>query len=149
MLRQKKLFIVWFLICFVFFANQTTFAHYSDIQTSQIFLADKYFRTELYFGTDKPDGGKVTAEDWDKFLETEVTARFPDGFTVLDGYGQYKDESGKIVREASKVLVLFYPKKMRETVNPKIEELRTNYKKQFKQESVLRLDFTKSVEVSF
>lgn len=149
MLRRKKLFIIWFLIFNFLLANQTAFANYPHFQTSQNFLADKFYRTELYFGTDIPDGGKVSAEDWDKFLETEVTPRFPDGFTVLEGYGQYKDESGKIVREASKVLVLFYPKKMRETANLKIEELRANYKKQFKQESVLRLDFTKSVEVSF
>jgi hypothetical protein len=149
MLRQRKDFIVWFVICFVFFANQTAFANYSRFQAGRHFLADKFRRTELYFGTDKPDGGKVTDEDWNKFLETEVTPRFPDGFTVLEGYGQYTDDSGKIVRETSKVLVLFYPKKMRETVNPRIEELRANYKKQFNQESVLRLDFTKSVEVSF
>ncbi|HVE55442.1 MAG TPA: DUF3574 domain-containing protein [Pyrinomonadaceae bacterium] len=149
MLRQKKLIIIWFLFFNFLFANQTAFAEFSRLQISQNFLADKFFRTELYFGTDKADGGKVTSEDWDRFLETEVTPRFPDGFTVLEGYGQFKDESGKIVREASKVLVLFYPKKMREAVNPKIEELRANYKKQFNQESVLRLDFTKSVEVSF
>jgi len=149
MVRQQRFLIICLLICFVFLANQTAFASYSTFQTSEIFYADKFYRTELYFGMNKPDGGKVSDEDWDKFLETEITPRFPEGFTVLEGYGQYKDNSGKIVREASKVLVLFYPKKMREVVNPKIEELRANYKKQFNQESVLRLDFTKSVEVSF
>jgi len=148
-MKYQKVFAVFLLNSAILFANQTASASYSSLQTSQIFFADKFYRTELYFGTDKPDGGKVTDEDWVKFLETEVTPRFPDGFTVLEGYGQYKDASGRIVREASKVLVLFYPKKSRETVNPKIEELRVNYKKQFKQESVLRLDFTKSVEVSF
>ncbi len=147
-MKYQKIFVI-FLSVAILFANQTASASYSCLQTSQIFFGDKFYRTELYFGTDKSNGGKVSDEDWDKFLETEVTPRFPEGFTVLEGYGQYKDSTGKIVREASKVLVLFYPKKMREAVNPKIEELRANYKKQFKQESVLRLDFTKSVEVSF
>ena len=148
-MKYQKVFAIFLLNFVVLFANQTAFANYSKLQTSQIFSADKFYRTELYFGTDKPGGGKVTAEDWDKFLEAEVTPRFPDGFTVLEGYGQFKDSAGKIVREASIILVLFYPKKTREAVNLKIEELRANYKKQFNQESVLRLDYLKSVNVRF
>jgi len=148
-MKYQKIFAVFLLNVVILFANQTATANFPQIQTSQILFADKFLRTELYFGTDIPGGGKVSAEDWNKFLETEVTARFPDGFTVLEGFGQYKDSSGKIVREASKVLVLFYTKKQRDSVNAKIEEIRAAYKKQFKQESVLRLDFTKPVRVSF
>jgi hypothetical protein len=149
MIKYRKLFVICFLVCSVFFTGREISANHPKSQNSQIFLAGKFFRTELYFGTDKPGGGKVTADDWDKFLETEVTPRFPDGFTVLEGYGQFKDSGGKIVREASLVLVLFYPKKQREAVNLKIEELRANYKKHFNQESVLRLDYLKAVSVSF
>ncbi len=148
-MKRQKIFIICLLSFAVLFSNQPAFASYSNFQTSENFLADKFYRTELYFGTDKKGGGKVSDDDWNKFLETEVTARFPDGFTVLEGFGQYKDSSGKIVREASKVLILFYPKTARKAVNQKVEELRAAYKKQFQQESVLRLDFTKSVEVSF
>jgi hypothetical protein len=147
--KHRKLLIICFLICSACFANQTAFADYSNLRSAQTFAADKFFRTELYFGTDKPGGGKVTLEDWDKFLETEVTPRFPDGFTVLEGYGQYKDSGGKIVREASFILVIYYPKKQREAVSSKIEELREKYKQLFKQESVLRVDFLKSVNVKF
>ena len=149
MLKYREYFAVGLLAFAILFSNQTTFADYSNLPTSQIFLADKFLRTELYFGTDKPGGGKVSAEEWDKFLESEVTPRFPEGFTVLEGYGQFKDSSGKIVREASIVLVLFYPKKQREAVNLKVEELRENYKKQFNQESVLRVDFLKTINVKF
>jgi hypothetical protein len=149
MLRKESIYIVCFLICSVFFANQTAFANYSRFQTSQNFLADRYVRTELYFGTDKPDGGKVTDEDWDKFLESDVTPRFPDGFTVLEGSGQYKDESGKIVKEKSRVLILLYPKKTRRENHEKIEQIRAVYIKLFQQESVLRMDFRQSVEVFF
>jgi hypothetical protein len=91
----------------------------------------------------------VTAQEWDEFLEREVTPRFPDGFTVLEGYGQFKESSGKIVREASIILVIFYPKKTRAAVDKKIEELRANYKKRFNQQSVLRFDYLKSVNVTF
>jgi hypothetical protein len=129
--------------------DQPAFANYSNFQTSNFVFADKFIRTELYFGMNRADGGAVSEEDWNKFLEAEVTPRFPSGFTVLEGYGQYKDSNEKIVREKSRVLVIFYPKKEREAVNPKIEELRAAYKKQFDQESVLRLDFRQSVSVSF
>ncbi len=148
-MKYKNIFVIFLLNFAILFANQTAVANYSNYQNTQIVFADKFYRTELYFGTDKADGGKVSDEDWNKFLETEVTPRFPDGFTVLEGFGQYKDSSGKIVREASKVLILFYPKTVRKATHQKIEELRVNYKKQFQQESVLRLDFTKVVEVSF
>lgn len=137
------------MFCAFLFTNQTASANYLKFSTSQILSAEKFFRTELYFGMNKPDGGRVSDEDWNKFLETVVTPRFPEGFTILEGYGQFKDSESRIVREESRVLILFYPKKKREAVNPKIEELRAVYKKQFDQESVLRLDFRQSVAISF
>jgi hypothetical protein len=148
-MKHQKIFALILLNFAILFADQHALANNFNFRISPTVSAAKFMRTELYFGTDKPGGGKVAAEDWDKFLETEVTPRFPDGFTVLEGYGQFKDSGGKIVREASKVLVLFYPKKSRQTVDPKIEEIRASYKKMFNQESVLRLDFMKSVNVEF
>ncbi len=148
-MKYQKTFAIFLLSFAVLFANQTATANHSCVQASQIFFADRYYSTELYFGTDKPGGGKVTAAEWDKFLETEVTPRFPQGFTVIESYGQFKDSDGKIVREASLILVIFYPKKERAAVNLKVEELRTNYKKQFNQESVLRVDYLKSIGVMF
>lgn len=147
-MKSHKIFAALFLGLTMLFADQAAPAGNAKIPRARVVAADKYCRTELYFGTDKP-GGKVSAEDWDKFLETEVTPRFPDGFTVLEGYGQFKDSGGKIVREASRILVIFYPKKQRAAVDRKVEELRDEYKKQFNQESVLRVDFLKSVNVKF
>jgi hypothetical protein len=149
MVQYRKLFVLWLVFSIGAFANQEAFAGFLTVPASQIFLAGKFYRTELYFGTDKAGGGKVSDEDWNKFLEQEVTPRFPDGFTVLEGFGQYRDSAGKIVRETSKVLIVLYPKAVRKAVDQKVEEIRAEYKTQFAQESVLRLDFTKSVEVSF
>ena len=47
--------------------------------------AAAYARLELLFGLGKQGGGEVSEEEWRAFLETEVTPRFPDGLTVLDG----------------------------------------------------------------
>jgi hypothetical protein len=97
----------------------------------------------------KPGGVVITNEEWSKFLEDEVTPRFPDGFTVLEGYGQFKNKSGKIVKEGSKVLIVLYPKKAFADADRKIDEVRTAYNKAFQQQSVLRMDIVQTVRVSF
>lgn len=115
----------------------------------RISSAEKFYRTELYFGLNKPGGVVITNEEWSKFLEDEVTPRFPEGFTVLEGYGQFKNKSGKIVKESSKVLIVLYPKKAFAEADRKINEIRTAYNKAFQQQSVLRMDIVQTVRVSF
>jgi len=110
---------------------------------------EKFYRTELYFGRSKPDGGMVSDSDWEKFLADEVTPRFPDGFTILKGIGQYREKSGKIISEPSQVLVFLYAKEAKKESRRKIDEIRAAYVKQFSQESVLRMDLGQTVEVSF
>src|SRR4030095_3723226 len=112
--------------------------------------AEAFIRTELFFGTDKPDGGEISKDDFRKFLKEEVTTRFPAGLTILRGAGQFRDlEREKIVREKSMVLILLYPLNAWEESNEKIEQIRKRYKKRFKQQSVLRVDESRPVLVSF
>jgi len=111
--------------------------------------ADKYVRTELYFGRSLPDGSVVSDEEWNKFLNDVVTSRFPDGFTVLDGVGQYRNKNGQIIKEQSKVIVFLYSRRTQKDSSTKIDEIRAAYVKLFSQESVLRLDFRASVNVHF
>lgn len=96
-----------------------------------------WLRTELYFGTSKP-GGEVSDEDFGGFVDSEITTRFPDGLTILSGYGQFLGSQG-LVKERSKVLILFHPA-MTADVSKKIEQIREAYKIAFSQESVLRAD---------
>lgn len=111
--------------------------------------ADFYYKTELYMGMSIPGGSSVSDEAWEKFLSEFVTPRFPDGFTVLDGRGQYREASGTIAKESSHVLVFLYKRSDRQTARSKIEEIRSEYKRRFSQESVLRVDTRKTVLVSF
>ena len=111
--------------------------------------AERYRRTELYFGLGRKNGGAVSEAEWAAFLEEEVTPRFPDGLTAIAASGQFRGAAGIIVKEPSRVLILLYPKRERKKANAKIEEIRTAYLKRFEQESVLRLDFPASVKVSF
>lgn len=96
-------------------------------------------RTELYFGSAKPDGTAVTDAEFGAFIDSEVTPRFPDGLTLLTGYGQFRSSSGVIVKEKSLVLILFYPPRTVDA-NRKIQDIREKYKVRFQQESVLRVD---------
>jgi Protein of unknown function (DUF3574) len=100
---------------------------------------DPYKRTELYFGGSRPDGSVITPAEFELFLDKEVTPAFPDGLTWLEAHGQWM--GGK---EDSYLLILLYPFGDR-GANREIEEIRTDYKEQFDQESVLRADSTDRV----
>jgi hypothetical protein len=104
------------------------------------FESEKFARTELYFGTAKPDGSTVTDQQFDTFLDEIITPRFPEGLTLVSGLGQFLGSAGVIVQEASKLLILLYPERARKANNSKIEEIREAYKQSFQQESVLRSD---------
>ncbi|MGH9162751.1 MAG: DUF3574 domain-containing protein [Vicinamibacteraceae bacterium] len=108
----------------------------------------RFARTELFFGTAKPDG-TVTEEEFRIFLDQEVTPRFPDGLTVVTGDGQFRGADGSIVKEDSFVLILLHPVENWRESNRRIEQIRQLYLTQFQQESVLRVDDPLSVWVSF
>jgi Protein of unknown function (DUF3574) len=101
-------------------------------------------RTELYFGSDKHDGTTVSEAEFMQFVDQEVTPRFPDGLTVLTGYGQFFDAEGVIEKERSMILILFYPLTNFDA-GKRIQEIRDTYKRLFRQESVLRVDSLSAV----
>ncbi len=102
-------------------------------------IGELWKRTELFFGTSKPDGSAVTEEELNQFVDGEITPRFLDGLTALTGYGQFRNSANVIIQEQSVVLILLYPLTNREA-SQLIEEIRTAYKDAFQQESVLRVD---------
>src|SRR5262245_40600358 len=60
----------------------------------------------LYFGGDAGNGRAVSEAEWATFMVEEVTPRFPDGLTVIDVAGQYREPSGRMVREQTKLLLV-------------------------------------------
>jgi hypothetical protein len=100
--------------------------------------AGVWSRTELYFGTNRP-GGQVSDEEFAGFVDREVTPRFPDGLTLLTGYGQFKSSTGELIRERSHLLILLYSPQTVDA-NKKIQDIRERYKQSYQQESVLRVD---------
>ncbi len=97
---------------------------------------DALVRDVLYFGRNRPTGGIVSDLDWQQFLGQVVTARFPEGLTVVEATGQWRGESGTVEQEKAEVVTIMHDggDNARDAVRQVAEE----YKRRFKQEAVLR-----------
>lgn len=93
---------------------------------------------ELYLGRDRGAAGDVTNAQWASFLNEEVTPRFPSGLSVIDVAGQYREKTGKITRERTKLLiVVVFDAPAHE---PKIEAVVAAYNARFHPEGVFRVE---------
>ena len=95
-------------------------------------------RLEIVFGTSRSRGRPVTDEEWIKFLDIEVTPRFPDGLTVLKGPGQWRSNDGRLSKEQSNIVIVWHRPTVRSDAD--IEVIRSAYKTKFDQESVMRVE---------
>jgi hypothetical protein len=85
---------------------------------------------ELLFGR-----SNVSDKAWDRFLTAEVTPRFPDGLTVYDARGQWRNpETKKISRERSKVVMIAMPAGTDN--DARLKAIIEAYKTRFRQQSV-------------
>lgn len=109
--------------------------------------AAHWVRNELYFGVgpaDRPDD--VGDIRWQAFLDREVTPRFPDGLTVLDGYGQWKSR-GAARPEGLHTKVLIILCEDTPQNRAAVDAIRSAYKKATRDQSVLLA--TNPVDISF
>lgn len=93
-------------------------------------------RDVLYFGRNRPDGGSVGEVEWQAFLDSVVTPRFPEGLTITNATGQWRGASGKVESEASNVVALLH--RGDADARGKVAEIVQEYKQRFRQEAVLR-----------
>jgi len=90
---------------------------------------------ELLLGRKIGDRLGVSEREFLNFLDREITPRFPDGLTVYDARGQWRDpERNHIVREPSKVVMIVLPGRPEDMA--RLSEVAEAYKKRFKQQSV-------------
>jgi hypothetical protein len=90
---------------------------------------------DLLFG--RNIGGRlgVSEGEWRRFLAEEVTPRFPDGLTVVDAAGQWRDpERNTVVREPSKIVTIVLPERADNQV--RLDGIVEAYKRRFRQQSV-------------
>ena len=125
-------------------ARTTASMHGDDARPAQ---STGWIRSELYFAVGNEDGtGIIDEARWRAFLDGEVTPRFPDGLTVLDGYGQWRfQQDGRLVRQRCKVLVVLHENGTKP--HDDIEAVRLAWKRMTGHESVLWA--TSPVDVSF
>lgn len=134
MTRKRKLFLCLMLVwCLIVFSGCLSVGGRAE----PVGLApgfNRMVRAELIFGLSTPDG-PVTEDKWQGFVDEVITPRFRDGLTVIDVSGQWLNKKELVEREKSKiVLILFDPDPKR---NQALAEITAQYKKRFKQDSVL------------
>ena len=111
----------------------------SSCSTLRQEIGSKQIRTALYFGLSIPSGGNVSEKQWQAFVDEEVTPRFQNGFTVIDGKGQWLDQQrNKIYHEDSKVLIILHQKNT--AMEKKLDSIKQRYIELYNQQSVLRVD---------
>ena len=90
---------------------------------------------QLFFGRGLKSGGTVSDVAWQEFLAKSVTPRFPDGLTVLNGYGQWRDRSTSHISHEPSTVVEIVTDDSPETL-AKLQAIRGDYRAAFQQESV-------------
>lgn len=97
--------------------------------------AEERFVATMYFGRNIGGELGVSEAQWDAFVDREITPRFPDGLTVTDAEGQWRDsENGQIVHEPSKALSVFLSDEA--AGRAALDQIAEAYKTQFQQQAV-------------
>lgn len=90
---------------------------------------------ELFFGRDIPGREPLTDREWSEFAASVVAKEFPDGFTVTDGDGEWRDPATKtITRERTKILTVAAPRSP--DLASRISRIREAYGHMYRQTSV-------------
>ena len=91
---------------------------------------------ELVFGRVSPNGrGGVSEAEFARFVDGEVSPRFPQGTTVIDAQGRWAPPAGSMIRTPAKMVVIVLPGNADDS--KKLEAVRLAYKTRFHQPSVL------------
>lgn len=98
---------------------------------------EAWIADRLYFGRNIPGGGTVGDGEWAAFLREVVTPRFPAGLTVWRAQGQWRDAAGAVQAEDVIVLEILHPPSSE--ADAALEAIASEYRRRFRQESVLRV----------
>ena len=90
---------------------------------------------ELLFGRDIGNHVGVSEAAWARFVAREVTPRFPDGLTITNAIGQWRDPaSHRMMREPSKRVEIALPGHADDEA--RLDAIAAAYKRRFHQHSV-------------
>jgi hypothetical protein len=90
---------------------------------------------ELFFGRGIKGRQPLTDAEWAEFAVQTITPNFPDGFTVFDGEGQWRNpQTGRITGGRTKILLV--AAKREPDLARRLAAVIDTYKTQFHQQSV-------------
>jgi len=90
---------------------------------------------ELFFGRTIKGRGPLTDAEWAEFAAQTITPNFPDGFTVFDGDGQWRNpQTGQIASDRTKILLV--AAKREPDLARRLSAVIDAYKARFHQQSV-------------
>jgi Protein of unknown function (DUF3574) len=116
-------------------ANQEVSVNFGSGDLFANSLVPDLILLDLYFGRNIAGGGQVSESQFQAFVDTVLTPRFPAGLTVFDANGQFLDSTGTLIQEPSKVVTLILDNTL--TNEMSVNEIVDAYIQQFNQESVL------------
>jgi hypothetical protein len=91
--------------------------------------------TQLFFGRDIAGRAPVSDAEWAGFVADVISRQFPDGFTVQDGDGEWRDpKTHNTVQERTKILTV--AQRRSATLGRKLKIVTDAYDRQFRQTSV-------------
>jgi hypothetical protein len=91
---------------------------------------------ELFFGRDRDGRRNVSDTEWSDFLASVVTPSFPDGLTVFDGYGQWRNPAAGVIGRSPRVKIVLVAAKRDPDLGPRLSAVIDAYKTRFRQQSV-------------
>ena len=91
---------------------------------------------ELFFGRDRVGRKIVSDAQWADFLATVVTPHFPDGLTVFDGYGQWRNPATGFIGRSPHVKIVLIAAKPSPDLAGRFTAVTEAYKTRFQQRSV-------------
>jgi hypothetical protein len=95
---------------------------------------------ELFFGRDVPGRAAPSEIEWTDFAASVIAREFPQGFTVMDGDGEWRDPATQTVtRERTKILIVATAKSP--DLASRISRIRATYSRLFRQTSVGALTY--------
>jgi hypothetical protein len=90
---------------------------------------------DLLFGRKIGDRVAVSEGAWRRFVAREITTRFPDGLTILEGRGQWLNPNTKrVIHEPSIVVMIALPGNADDF--DRLNQIAEAYKRQFRQQAV-------------
>jgi hypothetical protein len=96
---------------------------------------EQMFVAELFFGRNIKGRAPLSNAEWAGFAADVITQNFPDGFTVFDGYGQWRNpQTGQIARDPTKILLI--AAKRSPDLADRLTAVIDAYKQRFHQQSV-------------